>query len=98
MPIRIAPCAFRERETQTRGHHVVPRSKGGTVVVPTCISCEDFIHSTWSHNELRDTLNTVEKIRADERFGRFLKWIVKQPRETVHHSKRNRLRPAGRYK
>lgn len=98
MPIQIACCAFCDRETCTRGHHVVPRSKGGKIVVPTCESCEDFIHSTWSHNELRDTFNTVEKIRADERFGRFLKWLLKQSSQSVHRTKRNRLRPSGRYK
>ena len=44
---------------------MVPRCKGGTEIVPTCHSCEDFIHQTWSHNELRDEFNTVEKILAD---------------------------------
>jgi hypothetical protein len=92
MPIQIARCAFCERETRTRGHHVVPRSKGGKLVVPTCESCENFIHSTWSHNELRDTWNTVEKVRADERFARFLKWLLKQPVGAVYRSKRNRQR------
>jgi hypothetical protein len=36
---------------------VVPRCKGGTEIVPTCHSCEDFIHKTWSHNELRGAFN-----------------------------------------
>ncbi len=56
---------------RTRGHHVVPRCKGGTETVPTCHSCEDFIHKTWSHKELRDTFNTVEKIQADPLFQKF---------------------------
>ena len=53
-------CVFCKREVPTRGHHVVPRCKGGTEIVPTCHSCEDFIHKTWSHNELRDTFNSVD--------------------------------------
>ncbi len=48
----------------------MPRCKGGTEIVPTCHSCEDFIHKTWSHNELRDTFNSVESILADARFLR----------------------------
>jgi hypothetical protein len=40
-------------------------------------SCEDFIHKTRSHNELRDTINTVEAILADTRFLRFLHWLHK---------------------
>ena len=71
-------CAFCKRQVPTRGHHVVPRCKGGTETVPTCHSCEDFIHKTWSHNELRDTFNTVETILADARFQKFLKWLHKQ--------------------
>ena len=57
-------CAFCKREVPTRGHHVVPRCKGGRDIAPTCHSCEDFIHKTWTHNELRDTFNTVEKIQV----------------------------------
>ncbi len=98
MPIKLTACAFCGRVTRTRGHHIVPKSKGGRVVLPTCESCEDFIHSTWSHNELRDSFDTVEKIRADARFGRFLKWLLKQPVATVYASKRGKARPADRYK
>ena len=58
----IEGCVFCKRKVPTRGHHVVPRCKGGTETAPTCHSCEDFIHKTWSHKELRDAFNTVEKI------------------------------------
>jgi len=66
--------------------------------VPTCISCEDFIHKTWSHNELRDTFNTVESILADSRFQKFLKWLDKQQDTAVFRSDRNRGRRAGKYR
>lgn len=98
MPIEITACAFCSRVTRTRGHHLVPRSKGGREVRPTCESCEDFIHSTWSHNELRDAFGTVEKIRADPRYERFLKWLLKQPATTVYASHRGRGRAGDRYK
>lgn len=64
-------CVFCLRIVPTRGHHVVPRCKGGREIAPACHSCEDFIHKTWTHNELRDVFNTVAKIRADERFQQF---------------------------
>src|SRR5215472_10110293 len=44
-------CIFCLRSVPTRGHGVVPRCKGGTEVVATYHSCEDFIHETWTHNE-----------------------------------------------
>jgi hypothetical protein len=91
-------CAFCKREVPTRGHHVVPRCKGGTEIVPTCHSCEDFIHKTWSHNELRDTFNTVETILADARFQKFLKWLHKQQDMAVFRSQRGRTRRPGKYR
>lgn len=81
----------------TRGHHVVPRCKGGREIVPTCQSCEDFIHKTWTHNQLRDDYNTVDKIRADERFQKFLQWLGKQHENTVFKTRRNRSRPKRKF-
>ena len=92
------PCVFCKRQVPTRGHHVVPRCKGGTEIVPTCHSCEDFIHKTWSHNELRDTFSTVETILADARFRKFLKWLHKQQDTAVFRSQRGRTRRPGKYR
>ena len=85
-------CAFCNREVPTRAHHVVPRCKGGRDIAPTCHSCEDFIHKTWTHNELRDTFNTVQKIRSDTRFRKFLRWLSKQQEEAFFRTRRNRNR------
>jgi hypothetical protein len=91
-------CVFCNRQVPTRGHHVVPRCKGGTEIVPTCRSCEDFIHKTWSHNELRDTFNSVEIILADSRFRKFLNWLHKQQETAVFRSQRGRTRKPGKYR
>src|SRR5262249_59905628 len=92
------PCVLCNRAVPTRGHHVVPRCKGGTEIVPTCHSCEDFIHKTWSHNELRDTFNSVAVILADARFQKFLKWLDKQQETSFFRSLRNRTRRPGKYR
>jgi hypothetical protein len=91
-------CVFCKREVPTHGHHVVPRCKGGTEIAPTCHSCEDFIHKTWSHKELRDTFNTVESVLADGRFPKFLKWLNKQQGTAVFRSQRGRTRSPGKYR
>lgn len=93
-----AGCVFCRRRVPTNGHHIVPRCKGGTTIVPTCPSCEDFIHKTWSHNQLRDTFNTVEKILADARFQQFLKWLHKQKNGAVFRTRRNRCRAKSLYR
>ena len=91
-------CAFCNREVPTRGHHVVPRCKGGRDIAPTCHSCEDFIHKTWTHNELRDTFNTVQKIRSDPRFRKFLRWLYKQQEGAFFRTRRNRDRTSQPYR
>ena len=93
-------CSFCDR-TGCAGmhyHHVVPRCKGGEDTVPTCGSCGSFIHGTWSHNELRDVFNTVEKIKADERFRKYLRLIRKQPPETKFKTDRRNGRAEGKYR
>lgn len=66
--------------------------------MPTCRSCEDFIHKTWTHNELRDSFNTVEKILAEERFQKFLRWLHKQQDDAVFRTRHNRARPRHRFR
>ena len=91
-------CAFCNRQVPTRGHHVVPRCKGGRDVAPTCHSCEDFIHKTWTHNELREEFNTVEKIQTDARFQKFLRWLYRQQEGTFFRTRRNRKRTSHPYR
>lgn len=94
----VMSCSFCQRPVPTREHHIVPRCKGGKQTVPACVSCEDFIHKTWTHNQLRDTYNTVASILADAGFQRFLKWLYKQPITVVQRSARNSNRSAHRYR
>lgn len=97
MSAEINICAFCQLETFTRGHHLVPRSKGGHVIVPTCETCESFIHKTWSHNELRDFYNSVEIILGTEEFHRFLKWRLKQPPTVLFKSDKGKFRDRNKY-
>ena len=97
MATKLDKCEFCGLTAITRGHHVIPRSKGGTTVVPTCETCESYIHKRWSHNELRDTFNTVAAVLADEGFKRFLKWRLKQPATTLFKSERARGRDRNPY-
>ena len=96
--IKIDICVFCEQKVLTRGHHIIPACKGGNVRVPACITCEDFIHNTWSHNELRDVYNTPESIKNNEKFQKFLKWRLKQPLDTIFKSDRGNNRSKNKYR
>lgn len=93
----IDKCEFCGMTTTVRGHHVIPKSKGGKTVVPTCETCESYIHKTWSHNELRDIYNSVETILANEGFQKFLKWRKKQSPESLFKSSPGKNRDKRKY-
>lgn len=97
MSAEVNKCEFCGMITFTRGHHVIPRSKGGKEVIPTCETCESFIHKTWSHNQLRDTYNSLESILADEGFQKFLKWRRKQSPVTLFKSNPGKFRDKRKY-
>jgi 5-methylcytosine-specific restriction protein A len=90
-------CEFCGMVTTVRFHHLIPRCKGGKETTPACPTCEGFIHSKWSHNELRDTYNTVDAILADEGFQKFLKWRRKQPATTLFKSDTGKSRDKRKY-
>lgn len=91
-------CVFCKRDVPTRGHHLIPRCKGGTEIVPTCESCENFIHGNWSHLELRDNYNTVDKILNSDKFIKFSAWLLKQNELIVFKTCKNRSRTKNKYK
>jgi hypothetical protein len=90
-------CQLCKMYTHTRSHHLTPRCKGGKETADICETCESFIHKTWTHNELRDTYNSIEVILADEKFQRFLKWRLKQPATTLFKSNRAKNRDKNKY-
>ena len=93
----MTQCEFCGMTTYTRGHHVIPKSKGGKEVVETCETCESYIHKTWSHNQLRDTYNSVEAILSNEGFQKFLKWRRKQPATALFKSEPGKFRDKKKY-
>jgi 5-methylcytosine-specific restriction enzyme A len=90
-------CIFCKMPSPIRGHHIIPRSKGGTEIVLTCETCESYIHKTWTHNQLRDTYNSVEAILADGGFRKFLKWRRKQPATSLFKSRPGKYRDKRKY-
>jgi hypothetical protein len=90
-------CELCNLIVNTRKHHLIPKSKGGKTTIDCCETCENFLHKTWSHNELRDTYNNVKTILADVKFQKFLKWRLKQPPITVFHSDIGKFRNRKKY-
>ena len=94
---KINKCVFCGLITKCNKHHIIPRAVGGKETIDTCQTCEEYIHRTWSHRELRDTYNNVEAILTNEGFQKFLKWRRKQPATTLFKSQPNKYRDKNPY-
>jgi hypothetical protein len=90
-------CEFCGMETYTQDHHLTPKCKGGKEIAKTCPTCEGYIHSTWSHVQLRDIYNSVEAILANDGFQKFLKWRRKQSTTTLFKSDTGKFRDKRKY-
>jgi len=92
-------CEMCGCECELTKHHLRPASKcknrykdvlaDENNIAWICRQCHDHIHATYDNNHLRDFLNTVELLMADERISSFVKWREKHP-DFKGHSKMTR--------
>ncbi|WP_040214827.1 HNH endonuclease [Clostridium polynesiense] len=88
-------CELCERKgVETTVHHLVPKEEGGRnmATVNLCIPCHRQIHALYSNRDLGLRLNTLEKLKKDEKISRYLHWIKKQNNENIIRIKNSRER------
>lgn len=71
-------------------HHSIPSSKGGKKTDLVCIDCGDQIHQLFTNNELRDKLNTIDKLREEPVVQTWVKWVRKQKNFGICMKKKKR--------
>jgi hypothetical protein len=66
-------------------HHLKPKSRGGTAEhrVPLCKPCHKQVHATFDNKTLDRELSQLEHLRQHPLLQPFLKWIRKQPPESL---------------
>ncbi|MDF2935017.1 MAG: hypothetical protein K0Q90_390 [Paenibacillaceae bacterium] len=92
-------CALCGQESIfTTVHHLVPREIGGSrdPTVPLCHPCHKQLHALYTNEELAARLSSIAALQADEQVGRYLKWIRKQPPETIPRTRKSRAVREGR--
>lgn len=62
-------------------HHPVPRSRGGTEVVPMHRVCHQKIHSVFTEAELAAEFHDWDKLRGHPAMADFIRWIAHKPLE-----------------
>ena len=87
----IGKCETCGCETELTKHHLIPvhvcRSSkyskdlktDDSNIIMICRTCHDFLHATWSDQELRDSYSTKEKLMAAPEFAKFISWRKKHP-------------------
>ena len=87
-------CALCERPLGVRveWHHRVPKSEGGTEMVPVHPICHRAIHAHVSNGELARTYADLQQLREREDMRRFLRWIANKPAD--FHAPTRRARTA----
>ena len=91
-------CELCKMVLYTRRHHLTPKSKGGKETIDCCFTCENFLHKTFSNNELRDVYNSIESILSNEKFQSFLKWRRKQSPTIIFKSSAGKFRNKNKYR
>lgn len=97
MTTEVNICELCKLKVHVRNHHLIPRCKGGKNTACICQTCESFLHNQWSHNELRDTYNSIEAILNSPKFQSFLKWRHKQLATVIFKSSPGKFRDKNKY-
>jgi len=93
---QVCPLCQREGIPRFSDHHLVPKSRGGKVLLPVCLDCHRSIHAFFTNRELADQYNTVEALWAHEGFAQHLRWLRKQDPQRRYRTKVKRERQGRR--
>ena len=62
-------------------HHLVPKSRGGSVKELVHRICHRKIHATFSEKELARDFHTWESLRVHPSIAAFIRWVANKPPE-----------------
>lgn len=77
--------------TKLTKHHLIPKVKDKRKINETiniCSNCHTFLHANFSESELRDNLNTLNKILTNETCLKYLNWRIKHPNFNTNSTKK----------
>jgi len=89
----LSICDLCNREgVRLTEHHLIPREMGGksSETALLCTTCHKQIHALYSNKELAFMLNTLERLKDDEKIIKYLKWVEKQPPTTEFTIKKSK--------
>ncbi|WP_255191601.1 HNH endonuclease [Natronobeatus ordinarius] len=71
-------CELCERTVaKTTRHHLVPKNRKGSPTVDLCQPCHDQAHAVFTHHELKQHYDTLEKLESAPEIEKFVRWVRK---------------------
>ncbi|WP_218048910.1 HNH endonuclease, partial [Curvivirga aplysinae] len=90
----LGPCPICGRMMilgpSTDRHHWIPKSQNGEDWNYLHRVCHKKIHSLYTEKFLAKEMNSPEKLLQDEDIQKFVKWVRKQPIESIGRIKKNK--------
>ncbi|MGL5346884.1 MAG: hypothetical protein ACRDA3_06010 [Peptostreptococcaceae bacterium] len=73
-------------------HHLLPREEGGKEehISYLCEDCHKQIHALYTNKELAIRLDTIDKLKNDEKITKYIKFIKKQSPSKITKIKKSR--------
>jgi len=90
-PERCALCD-RALGRKVEWHHRIPKSRGGTEVVPVHPICHRIIHAYVSNRDLATEFADLDVLKTRPDIERFLRWIADKPPDFHAPTRRPDLR------
>ncbi|PSP84034.1 hypothetical protein BRC83_06180 [Halobacteriales archaeon QS_1_68_17] len=56
-------------------HHLRPERRAESPTATLCRPCHEQVHALFTNEELRESYDTTEKLRAADRLADYLDWI-----------------------
>ena len=88
---QVCPLCDRPLGARSEKHHIIPKSRGGTEMVPLHPICHRKIHSVFSNREL-ELLGTIEALRRNAEIAKYVKWVSKRPPDFSSRTRRHKER------
>ena len=73
--LRVVPDERIDDPAVVQEHHLVPENRAESPTVMLCRPCHEQIHALFTNEELRESYDTIEALRAAPRLAEYVDWI-----------------------
>ena len=96
--VPVCPLCDRQIPPGLRdAHHLIPKSRGGSVTVNMHRACHKQIHALFTETELARQYPSVQALRAHPEIIRFINWIRQKSNDLNPPARRSRKKGESKY-